>query len=378
MTTRAPVLRLRGLRKTLGHPGGPERFELRVDRLDLAPGRLVAVIGPSGAGKSTLLDILALISAPDAAEAFSVATLADESDAAALWTAGDERGLSLLRRHVGLVLQSGGLAPFLDVAGNAAAARRLAGLPADPALIEALAEELELGRRLRARPATLSGGERQRAAILSALAREPKLLVADEPTAAVDRARGRAIVEALAAQVARRGAAGVLVSHDLELVGQVADEVYRMELSVSADGATVATCAPVADGAVAASGPTDQGARVPTAGPKAPSPRRRASGGGPFFPARLALLDLWRDARFTTAAVAGLAAVIAPLLVLLGLQIGVVAHEVERLTEDPRNRELTPLRAGLVTEARLDAWRAREDVAFVTPSIARGASAAAV
>lgn len=359
---RGPTLSLRGLGKTLTRGG--ERFEISAPEIELVAGQVTAIVGESGAGKSTLLDILALISAPDEAESFVLESAAGEPrDLMALWRAGDEAALAAQRRQVGLVLQNGGLLGFLSVAGNAALARRLAGAPPDRARIRRLAEELGVAARLGSRPATLSGGERQRAAILRALAHEPRLLVADEPTAAVDRIRAEAIMGELARQAEKGGAACVVVSHDLALVERFAHRVYRIEVARGADGVSRAVCARIAGGT------------APAAPAPASPPRASAGGlGRLLLPARLAAQDLFWDARFTLASIAAIAAVIAPLLLLLGLKQGVVEHQVERLVEDPRSRELTPMRAVSLDRDAIERWRALPEVAFLTPGIARGAS----
>lgn len=388
------VFKARGARKTLTRTG--ERFELEIPDIELVAGRVTGVVGESGAGKSTLLDLLALISSPDSADELTLDLgegdgAGGPQDLQALWRGRDERSLAGLRRRVGLVLQDGGLLSFLNVAGNAALAQRLGARRSDRARIAKLAEELGVADRLSSYPATLSGGERQRAAILRALAHEPALLVADEPTAAVDRLRALAIMRELAAQARHGGAACVIVSHDMSLIESVADQVYRIEVERGGeDGLTRAVCrladapSPGAASAELAQRSSDaegeEAAAAPVAepsqalDPSAALASVRRDRGRHWLPLRLAATDLRRDARFSFASIAAVAAVIAPLLLLLGLKQGVVEHQVVRLVQDPRSRELTPLRAVALTPQTLQEWRERPEIAFVAPGVARGAS----
>jgi putative ABC transport system ATP-binding protein len=186
------VIQIRGLTKTRVQGGAA--FELSVPELDVAPGELVALVGESGCGKSTLLDLLALVLRPDAADTFLLQGPGGRPiDIKALWQGGDEEGLARVRRELlGYVLQSGGLLPFLSVAGNIGLPRRLKdGRAGD---LTPLAGRMGMASLLRHKPRFLSGGQRQRAAILRALAHRPAIILADEPTAAVDSTRAHAIV----------------------------------------------------------------------------------------------------------------------------------------------------------------------------------------
>jgi putative ABC transport system ATP-binding protein len=194
---------------------GAYRFELAVPELAIRRGERVALVGASGSGKSTLLDLLALALAPDEAEGFDFAPGDEAIDLAALWHR-RARELDALRgRHVGYVLQTGGLLPFLSVRQNIALPGRLQGESAE---VEALAERLGLADQLAKKPAALSVGQRQRVAIARALAHRPAVVLADEPTAAVDPTQAEEVMDLLVEHTARSGATLVVASHDHDLV----------------------------------------------------------------------------------------------------------------------------------------------------------------
>lgn len=183
-----------------------------IDRLLLGPGERAALIGPSGCGKSTSLDLLAAILRPDRADRLVVAG----ADLVELWAAGPGRLTAWRGRHVGYVLQTGGLLPFLSVAENIRLGRRLLGLGGwGPA--RDIAAVLGLEPLLDRRPAQLSVGERQRVAVARALAHEPRLVLADEPTAALDPARAAETMALLNGLAARQDTTLLVVTHDAEL-----------------------------------------------------------------------------------------------------------------------------------------------------------------
>lgn len=235
MTTRS-VFSLREVTKARA-PGDGPGFVLRVPALDIAAGESVAILGVSGSGKSTLLDLLGLALSPSGAEGFvfTPETEAD-TDIAALWRANDLDGLGLLRRHhLGYVLQTGGLLPFLTVAGNIDLSRHLLGLPEDGS-VERLAERLGIARYLRKHPRDLSAGERQRVAIARALAHAPPVILADEPTAALDPLTAGTVMALFLELVEQAGATAIVASHDharIEALG-----LRRLEHALERDAAT--------------------------------------------------------------------------------------------------------------------------------------------
>ena len=187
-TPGAPLFRLEALGKQRLGSGGQPEFELLVPKLEVAAGEKIGVVAANGAGKSTLMDLLIFASSPSKAGRFEfLAPDGATFDIWGLWRSGSVDALGDLRkRHIGVVLQTGGLLPFISVRENIELPRRLLGLGEDGS-VEGLAERLDLTRLLGRAPDTLSIGERQRVAIARALAHGPAVVVADEPTASLDR-----------------------------------------------------------------------------------------------------------------------------------------------------------------------------------------------
>ncbi|MBP9944478.1 MAG: ATP-binding cassette domain-containing protein [Desulfomicrobium sp.] len=239
------MVRLEGLVKTRSQ--SESVFELRVPSFEVGPGRMVAIIGESGCGKSTLLDILALVMEPTSVERFQIVTDAGlpPLDAAALWERNDEGALAALRRdNFGYVLQTGGLLPFLSVRQNILLPGSLSGVTVPSERIETLARGMGVSGCLDRMPASLSIGQRQRVAILRALAHRPRLVLADEPTAAVDKGRARAIMDDMHRLAQEESVAVVVVTHDVDLVMDRADAAYTFDLEYVSDSVTRSVCRP--------------------------------------------------------------------------------------------------------------------------------------
>ncbi|BBP80218.1 ABC transporter ATP-binding protein [Pseudomonas gingeri NCPPB 3146 = LMG 5327] len=233
------MISLREVRKTRGE--GAQRYSLVVPRLTLAPGQQWAVVGPSGCGKSTLLDLLALVSAPDRAGLFAFDDHSGALDIAALWRQGRHARLAELRsRYLGYVLQTGGLLGFLDVRGNIGLSRKLLGM-GDDGTVQQLAEQLEIADQLDKPPRDLSVGQRQRVGCARALAHGPRLLLADEPTAALDPLNAGRVMQLLLNQAREQGACCVIASHDEALVRELGLAVLRISCRRDADGGVTAT-----------------------------------------------------------------------------------------------------------------------------------------
>ena len=208
---------LRDVEKT--YDSGGTRFELKVPRLDIARGTRLALIGESGSGKSTLLELLAMILMPTQSREFSFAPTAQSTpcDLDAIWSARGSDQLSELRsRYIGYVLQHGGLLPYLTVRRNIELPRVLLDLPVDTAA-EDLAAKLGIADQLDKLPSSLSVGQRQRAAIARALAHEPPIVIADEPTAAIDPLNSQLIMALFVDLVEDLGVTLILATHDHEL-----------------------------------------------------------------------------------------------------------------------------------------------------------------
>jgi putative ABC transport system ATP-binding protein len=207
-----PLFRIRDLRKRRAGVGAS--FELRVPHLIIEPGTILVVRGSSGSGKSTLLDLLALALQPDRAEQFQFSPRPGmNADIVSLWGAGAADHLSWLRgAHIGYVLQTGGLLPFLTVRENIGLSCRLLGKSSDRVMD--LAERLSIRGQLDKLPAQLSVGERQRVAIARALAHRPSLILADEPTASVDPLNAKTILDLFLELAGGLKMTAVIATHD--------------------------------------------------------------------------------------------------------------------------------------------------------------------
>jgi putative ABC transport system ATP-binding protein len=204
-----PVLELRQVSKIYGS-GASEVHALSAVDLAVARGELVAVMGPSGSGKSTLLTIAGSLEEPSSGE-----VLVDGVD---LTTVSRADRAMMRRRSIGYVFQDFNLLPGLTAAENAALPLELDGIRARAARRTALRalEELDVAERADRYPDELSGGERQRVAIARAIVGERGLLLADEPTGALDSVNGEAVMRLLRAAT-KRGVAGVVVTHEAQL-----------------------------------------------------------------------------------------------------------------------------------------------------------------
>ncbi len=208
----------------------------------MSRGAKLAFIGESGSGKSTLLELLAMILMPTSSRVFRFEPLEDGEahDLEAVWRARRSDELSELRsRYVGYVLQHGGLLPYLSVRRNIELPRRLLDLPLDGEA-ESLARRLGIVQQLDKLPSTLSVGQRQRAAIARALAHAPPIVIADEPTAAVDPLQAERIVALLAELTDQLGVTLILATHAQDLVRRGGFTLLTHEISeADAHGMTV-------------------------------------------------------------------------------------------------------------------------------------------
>jgi putative ABC transport system ATP-binding protein len=187
------------------HAGEDETFALRGVSLTVAPGEILAVVGPSGSGKSTLIGCLAGLDEPDGGSV-SVA-------GARITRRPEAQRAGLRARWIGVLQQSGNLLDHLSVANNIRAAQTLVrSAERTEASVPSLLADVGLAGRARARPATLSGGETARAGLAVALANDPPLLLADEPTGEVDEFNEQLILD-LFRRRAESGRAVVIVTH---------------------------------------------------------------------------------------------------------------------------------------------------------------------
>jgi putative ABC transport system ATP-binding protein len=195
-----------------------------VDTLTLSvePGEFVALIGPSGSGKTTMLALLAGLLLPDAGEVViggrSLSSLG-------------KAGLAAFRlEQIGFTFQAHNLVPYLTVRENVELMLRLNGRlnRQGKARATELLTQLGLEHRLNNLPSELSGGQQQRVAIARALVHEPRIVLADEPTASLDSERAHQVAETLAQLIHAQGRAGIMVTHDPRMC-IYADRIVRLE-----------------------------------------------------------------------------------------------------------------------------------------------------
>ncbi len=198
------------------HMGEVEVHALRGVDLELWPSELIVLLGPSGSGKSTLLNILGGLDVPTSGTVW----YRDHE-----LTAADESALTRYRReHVGFVFQFYNLIPSLTAVENVALVTDISDDPMDPA--EALGL-VELGERKNHFPAQLSGGEQQRVAIARAIAKQPDVLLCDEPTGALDISTGVLVLEAIARVNRELGTTVAVITHNVA-ISAMADRVLRL------------------------------------------------------------------------------------------------------------------------------------------------------
>jgi putative ABC transport system ATP-binding protein len=268
-----PLVEIRDLRRGFVE-GGRERTVLRGAWASIRRGELAVLVGRSGSGKSTLLNLLAGIDLPDAGE-----VVIDGVSIARL----RERDRTLFRRdHIGFVLQFFNLIPTLTVEENLLLPLELKGSlgAAERRRALDLLAEVGLADRARSFPDQLSGGEQQRVAMARALAHDPLLVLADEPTGNLDLETGLQVLDLLDRLTRRAGKTMVMVTHSPEVVG-IADRVFGIEdcRLVERTGGAVGRTEAAAGGAGAARAGGAEGATGTAGGTEAtgavrPEPRR--------------------------------------------------------------------------------------------------------
>jgi len=209
------------VRKEFGNGGG-KVLALRGVDLDAHYGEMTLLVGPSGCGKTTLLSVIAGLLNSNSGE---VKVLGERIER----LPGGQQIL-FRRKNLGFVFQQYNLLPALTAAENAAVPLLAAGTPRRKAVEKAkrLLATLGMEERMNALPKQLSGGEQQRVALARALIHEPRLLVCDEPTAALDAETGQAVMELLAAEAVRPDRAVIVVTHDSRIFN-FADAIARMD-----------------------------------------------------------------------------------------------------------------------------------------------------
>ena len=202
---------------------------LVVDRVNLGVrrGEWLAIMGPSGCGKSTLLQMLGGLTTPTSGTVRVAGT--------SLGDCSESRRARVRRRHVGYVFQRYNLIDELRIVDDVSLPLRLNGVPRRRARAEAmhLLERLGLAHRAHARPGELSGGEQQRAAIARALVARPDVVLADEPTGALDSVAAHGVIELLR-DASRHGQTIVMVTHDASVAAAAHDVVHMVDGALQA------------------------------------------------------------------------------------------------------------------------------------------------
>lgn len=219
---RHPLVELKGLSKHFGE--GEARVDaLRDITMTVWSGEVVGLIGPSGSGKSTLLNAIGAIIEPNGGWMRLDGEVVYDNG----WLRRDLRRLRL--EKIGFIFQTHNLLPFLDATDNVAVVHYLAGLSREESLKRAgeLLDYLQVGHRKHAMPSQLSGGEAQRVAIARALANKPRIILADEPTAALDSARARIVMDLLRQVAIDQQAAIIAVTHDEKIFDRF-DRIFKL------------------------------------------------------------------------------------------------------------------------------------------------------
>jgi putative ABC transport system ATP-binding protein len=219
---RTPLVKVEHVSKHFGE--GQARVDaLRDVSLDVYPGQVVALLGPSGSGKTTLLNCIGCILEPSSGRMILDGDVVYDDR----WLRSDLRRLRL--EKIGFIFQFHNLLPFLDTTDNVALALNLAGMGAAAARARAveLLDYLDVGHRKLAMPSALSGGEAQRVAIARALANRPRIILADEPTAALDSHRASIVMDLLRKVAIDQDAAILAVTHDDKIFDRF-DRIFQL------------------------------------------------------------------------------------------------------------------------------------------------------
>jgi len=217
-----PAVAAQNVTKIFGQ-GDSQIVALKDAHLSIEPGEIIALMGPSGSGKTTLLRALSLIDPPTTGQIAIGNDVVFDGERVLT----DDR--KLRRQRMGIIFQAYNLIPFLTSLENVALVLTLNGIANHEAMTRAseLLKRLDLGHRVGIYPATLSGGEQQRVAVARAVINDPAVILADEPTAALDTERGKAVMDLLRQLGRTQRAAVIVVTHDERMIDGF-DRVYHM------------------------------------------------------------------------------------------------------------------------------------------------------
>lgn len=230
---------------------GDRRFRLRVDQLEIRRGETIGISGPSGTGKTLLLELLGLLRKPDNGGCYNLVSRdGAPTDLCRIWS---DSAVAPARARLrgslfGFVPQSGGLVPFLTLRDNVRLTQEISGR-LDPGWIDTLCDRLGLVDVQNMLPGKLSIGQRQRASVARALAHRPEVLIADEPTAALDPANAAETMRLLFEVAAIEGNAMLLSTHDLDLLERFPTRRLSLRLTDGARPGTLESRLAPADGA---------------------------------------------------------------------------------------------------------------------------------
>ena len=215
---------LTGVEKKLGDLD--HNITIQIPSFELRQKEIVAIVGSNGCGKSTMLDIIAMLCKPDKAEKFIICS--DDSDVRDVQLLNEKDINKLRRNNIAYILQSGGLLEFLTLRQNISLVTRLKkGKQAD---FNEIVDSLGIEKLLNKKPLQLSGGQRQKGAVARALIQQPDIILADEPTSAMDSLSAVRLMENLTTRVRNSGSSLILVSHDSSLVQDFANRIYRFSV----------------------------------------------------------------------------------------------------------------------------------------------------
>ncbi|WP_415407905.1 ABC transporter ATP-binding protein [Sulfurovum sp. CS9] len=219
---------------------GGVSFRLEIPKLTIYSGEFIGVIGSSGCGKSTFLDILGLILSVDRAEQFRLSVKQKNSIFQQEISSLSDRKLADIRReHIGYILQSGGLLPFLSVQENILLSEKLNNQTITKESFYKLVSSLGIRGQINKKPQYLSGGQRQRVAIARALIHNPEIILADEPTASVDKPTAIEIRDQFKGLAKAYGSSVLMVTHDIEMVKHDSDRLFTFEVTKISDSLVV-------------------------------------------------------------------------------------------------------------------------------------------
>ncbi len=224
------AIEIKQLIKQYRGPDGSVVPVIDISDLTLADGEQVALMGTSGSGKTTLLHLIAGILSPDSGHIYISEGLDAPVDIGQL----PEAARDVFRgRNIGYIFQTHHLLPGFTALENVLLGMSFGGKPSDPAWAKHLLKEVGLSDRLHYKPARLSIGQQQRVAVARALANRPKLVLADEPTGALDSANAQQVLELIRALCREVGAALLLVTHDRDIAAKLSRALVLSELNLA-------------------------------------------------------------------------------------------------------------------------------------------------